>query len=272
MQSASSSAVSSAFYDGFYSTVDQLNTVRRIATLLETDDGEPLTVPTTDDSEAAVQIAENAYMSTEEIAVDNFTLGAYKYASKIVRVSNQLVTDATPSFLRHLGKVLGHRIARISNLHFTTGDGSGKPQGIVTGSTPGHTAASATVITYDDLVELQHSVDAALWPKSGFMMSADTFKVVRKIDDGYGNLAVQNGRLFGMPIYMNPAMPTIEAESKPILCGDFGQYLVREAGSLSVRRYGERFAEFHQTGVAAILRTDAKLAVPSAVRHLLMVD
>jgi HK97 family phage major capsid protein len=272
MQSASSPAVSSAFYDGFFSVVDTLNTVRRVATLLETDDGEPLTIPTTGDDESAALIGENADMSTEQIAVGNFTMGAYKYSSKVVTMSNELFKDATPSFLGHLGKVLGNRIARISNLHFTVGDGSGKPTGIVLGSTLGHTAASATDITYDDLVELQHSVDAALWSKSGFMMKSDTFKVVRKLEDGNGNLAVQNGRLFGMPVHVNPAMPTIAAESKPILCGDFSQYLVREAGSLAVRRYGERFAEWHQTGVAAILRCDGKLAVPSAVRHLLMAD
>lgn len=270
MQSAGSSAVSSAFYDGFYSTLDTLNSVRKVATLLETSDGDPLTVPTTADSESAVLLGENADMTTEEIEVGNFTLAAYKYTSKIVKLSNELVKDATPSFLSHLGKVLGNRISRISNLHFTVGTGTNQPQGIVTGSTLGHTAGSASVITYDDLVELQHSLDAALWASSGWMMSAPTFKAIRTLDDGNGNLAFQNGRLLGMPVHFNPAMPAIGASAKPILVGDFGQYLIREAGGLSVRRYAERFAEYDQTGVAAILRTDGRLAVPTAVRHLVM--
>ena len=49
-----------------------------------------------------------------------------------------------------------HAPGRITNTHFTTGDGTSKPYGIVTGATLGKTGTTgrtATVI-YDDLVDL----------------------------------------------------------------------------------------------------------------------
>jgi HK97 family phage major capsid protein len=62
----------------------------------------------------------------------------------------------------------------------------------VTGATLGYTAGNSTTsgettaITYDDLVELEHSVDPAYRKNARFMMSDTALKTVKKLKDGIG--------------------------------------------------------------------------------------
>lgn len=182
-----------------------------------------------------------------------------------------MLVDAIPALMNQVGKTLGKRIARQSNLDLTLGDGDAKPNGVVTQSQLGHTT-SDTTITYNDLLELQHSVDPAYWSRSTFMMAPATFKVVRQLRDADGNRAYERGLLFDRPISLNTAMPAIAPESKPVIFGDLSQYVVRETGSLQLLRYAEKFAEFGQTGLAAVLRLDGALAVRSSIKHLQMAD
>ncbi|MFQ5518293.1 MAG: phage major capsid protein, partial [Acidimicrobiia bacterium] len=49
--------------------------------------------------------------------------------------------------------MLGERLGRIQSSQFTTGTGSSQPHGVVTASTLGKTAASATAITGDEILD-----------------------------------------------------------------------------------------------------------------------
>src|SRR3546814_11896145 len=64
------------------------------------------------------------------------------------------------SFVRsRLGTLLG----RITNKHCTTGTGGSQPNGLITAATVGKTGTTGQTLTviYDDLVDLEHSVDPA---------------------------------------------------------------------------------------------------------------
>ena len=273
MQSGGSTVVASAFFDGFMEALDRYNPVRRVASIFDTESGEPSTVPTIDETdETGSLIVENADLTTAaDVEVDGVTLGAHKYSSGILRMSQELFTDATPATMGQLGRTLGKRVGRLANAHFTTGTGSSQPFGVVTQSTEGKVAAADDAIAYADLVDLQHSLDSVYWGEARWMMNPNTFKVVRDLASASDVPAFQNGKLLGSSVLLNSAMPAVSAESRPVLYGDFSSYLVREM-PLEVRRYRERFVEFGQIGLSAFVRTDGKLAVPSAVRHLAMAE
>jgi HK97 family phage major capsid protein len=152
------------------------------------------------------------------------------------------------------------------------------PNGIVTASAAGKTAASATAITPDEIIDLLHSVDPAYRasPKARWMFNDSTLSAIRKLKDGDGTYIWQMGdirtgepgSLLGYSYSVNQAMASIATGNKVILFGDFGKYWVRKVGSpvIGVRR------EFYwpDLGIAGIVRLDGELLQSTAVKHLLM--
>src|SRR5689334_1973561 len=78
------------------------------------------------------------------------------------------------------------RFGRITNTHFTTGDGVSKPSGVMTEATLGVTAASATEFTADEVIDLEHSVDPAYRRSARWMMNDDSLKILKKLKDTAG--------------------------------------------------------------------------------------
>src|SRR5690606_3040040 len=126
------------------------------------------------------------------------------------------------------------RLGRRANTELTTGDGNGDPNGIVTASTLGKTAAAAAAVTYDEIIDLVHSVDPAYRasPKTRFMFNDSTLGVLRKLKDGEGRYIwtagdVQNGvpgTILGYRYSINQAMAGVATGEKSMIFGDFGKY------------------------------------------------
>lgn len=256
--------------ESFYTSRDRHSPVRENATVIVTDNANALHFPRTDDAELAVLVAENAQEASADIAVTEMVLRNFKYASKIVHASRELVDDAGAPFQQFLGRVFGKRIGRATNAHFTTGTGSGQPTGIVTASTEGKAAASTTTITYGELVDLMFALDLAYQSSAQWMMSRATLAVVRKLQDSASRPIFADDKLLGRPVVLNDDMPSIGASAKPIIFGDLSLYLVREVDGITLRNYSERYIEFGQVGLAAWLRTDGNLLDSAAVKHLQM--
>jgi HK97 family phage major capsid protein len=72
-------------------------------------------------------------------------------------------------------------------------------------------------------------------------------------------------RLFDKPIIICPSMDSLGASNKPISFGDHSKVVRREVlGSLKVRAYNERYAEYYQFGYSATWRVSAAFMKPSA--------
>jgi predicted phage gp36 major capsid-like protein len=176
-----------------------------------------------------------------------------------------------------LGSLLGERLGRIANSQLTIGDGTGDPNGIVTASTKGKDAATATAVTYDELIDLVHSVDPAYRqsPKVRFMFNDLTLAALRKLKDGDGryiwtNGDVQNGvpgSILGYRYSVNQAMSGIATGNKSILFGDFGKYFVRKVGSPMIGVKRETY--WPDLGIAGLIYLDGELGDTAAVKHLL---
>lgn len=252
--------------------------VRQVAQVLRTDKGETYNFPTVNDTTNKGEIiSENTQFNTQDVAFGQVPLSAYKYSSKLVLCSIEVLQDSIVDIPALLGDLLGERLGRIQADHFTTGTGTGQPQGMVTGSTKGLDAASATAIGVDDILGLVHSVDRAYRPSAGFMMHDQILLAVRKIKDSMGRPIFTESyregepdRLLGYPVFVNNSMDsTVASTKKTIVFGDLGKYIVRDALDVKILRLDERYAEYGQVGFTALQRSDGRVLMSAAIKHLL---
>ena len=137
--------------------------MRQVATVMATGTGADLPIPTMNDtSNAAEIIGEGAAINEQDVVFGQLTMKAYKYSSKYMKVSVELLQDSSVNLPSTIGAALGVRFGRGQNAHFTTGTGTGQPRGVVTdAANSGITAAAANVITWQEVLNLIHSVDIA---------------------------------------------------------------------------------------------------------------
>lgn len=254
--------------------------VERLAKKLNTASGGLLDYPTINDTATdANLVAEAAAVTVQDMTFGNAQLSAYNYSS-LVRVSQQLLQDNAFDLNAFLVEAMGERIARATNGAFTTGTGSSQPQGIITGSSAGKTAASATAIAASEILDLIYSVDASYRnkPTFGLMAHDNVIAAIRSLGLGASNdfpvfiPSMQMGepdRVFGVPIYVNNDMASsIATGAKTILAADFSQFVVRNAGGIQMLRLNERFADELEVGFVSWKRSDSKVLNSAAIKHL----
>lgn len=250
--------------------------------VFQTATGNDLPIPTTDDtSNVGAILTENTEDAEQGVTFGQIILQAFKYTSKFVLVSFELMQDSAFDIASHLGGALGVRLGRIENTHFTTGTGSAQPNGAVTASSLGKTAASSTAITYAEIIDLEHSVDPAYRLGAEFMFNDSTLAAIKKLTVGSSDarplwapgMAVgQPNTIDGQSYVINQDMASIATGNKVMLWGDFSQYFIRDVGSMRLKRLDERYAEFDQVAFVALMRTDADLidAGTDPLKHYIM--
>jgi len=251
---------------------------------LTTATGNVLPWPTVNDTANTGRIkAENASVDddgTDDVVFAEKTLNAYIYDTGMIRVPLELLTDSFFDMESLISDLFGERLGRLANSQLTVGDGTGDPNGIVTASSLGKTAASATVFTADELIDLLHSVDPAYRasPKCRWQFNDTTLGVIRKLKDGQGNYLWQMGdvrsgepnMLLAHPYSINQAMVNQATTTKPIIFGDHSRYIVRKVNGFTTITLRERYAEAFQIGMVGFKRFDGELLNTAAVKHLVM--
>ncbi|GLR55140.1 phage major capsid protein [Shinella yambaruensis] len=252
-----------------------------ICTVMTTSGGNPIDLPTIDDTGVPVAKHTEGGAVTDDGGSDatfgKKTLNAFTYDTEWVKFSWELAQDSIFNFENLLGDLLGQRLGRRANTELTIGDGSDDPNGIVTASSLGKTAAAAAAITWDEIIDLEHSVDPAYRssPKARYMFNDATLAACRKLKDGQGNYLWQMGDVQkgvpgsfnGRPYSINQAMDSLGAAKKVMLFGDFSKYFVRKVGGTVLFVARERFAP--DIGLLGLIRLDGELGDTAAVKHLI---
>ncbi len=244
-----------------------------------TSTGNTIDWPTINDtSNAGALIGENADHSDSvtDPAFGTKALKAYTFSSKLIRVPNELLQDSAFNLAGLIAELAGERLGRILNTYFTTGTGSSQPQGVVPGSSASGVTAAVSAITFDNLIDVIHSVDLAYRGRVAWMFNDTTAKALRKLKDGQGNYLWQMGdvrtgqpdSILGKPYYINNDMANIGASAKSVLCGDFSKFIVRRSQDFTTRRLDERYAEFNQTGFVVLGRYDSITIQSAAIKSL----
>jgi HK97 family phage major capsid protein len=252
-----------------------------ICTVINTSSGHPIKIPTVDDTAVTAEKHTEGTPLTDDggkdVTFGQKSLDSYGYDTEFVRFSLELARDSIFNMESLLGELLGERLGRIANKELTTADGTGDPNGVVTASSLGKTAAAAAAVTYDEIVDLVHSVDPAYRqsPKVRFMFNDLTLAALRKLKDGDGRYIwtmgdVQGGvpgTILGYRYSINQAIASIATGQKTMLFGDFGKYFVRKVGAPTIGVLRERF--WPDLGIAGLIYFDGELGDTAAVKHLI---
>ena len=248
--------------------------MRQVSDVMRTDTGNDMQWPTINATSNKGRIlGENTTDSTLlEPTFGRIVFRAHKYTSDFIKVPVELFEDSAFQLAATLGDLQGEAIGRIQNDHFTTGTGAGQPTGIVTAclaNSATQAAASPTAISFDDIMNLIHSVDPAYrdQPGAGFMMHDSILLAVRKLKSGDGQYLWQPSNQVGVPdrilgysLTINQSMDSsIASGAESVLFGALGKYKIRDAGDVRMVRLNERFADSDQVGFIAFLRSDGNL-------------
>lgn len=269
--------------EGFRATMTEtmlaFGGLANLANVITTSTGNDLPWPTNDDTgnEGAI-LAENTVIPEQNITLGQRTLGAHMYTSKLVKLSLQLVQDSAFNLEGWLPRKLGERLGRAQAGHYATGTGVAQPQGLTTGATVGKTGAGGqtTSFIFDDLIDLEHSVDPAYRDASRcrYVMSDSALKALRKLKDAdLRPLWVpvpapgMSAQLNGWSYTIDNKMPVPAASAKSLAFGDFrAGYLIRQVLGMQMVRLGERYMDALQIGFFGFSRVDAMIDDAAAVR------
>lgn len=256
-----------------------------VAHIINTASGAQMNFPTADaTAEEGEIVGQNTGVSAGDTTFGNAQLDVYKYSSKKIALPFELLQDTFLDIEGYIQDLLAMRLGRIINKHCTIGTGTGQPRGIVTGSSLGKTGLTGQTasVIYDDLVDLEHSINRAYRQSKGFgfMMADSSLKVVRKIKDGNGRPIFVPGyeqgnpggapdRLLNRPITINDDVAAMAANAKSILAGDFRKYKIRRVMDLTIFRMTDSaFTLNGQVGFVAFQRMGGNLIdAGGAVKH-----
>ena len=105
-------------------------------------------------------------------------------------LSEELLNDSVFDLPSYIAREFARRIGAAEEDAFFNGNGTGKPLGILAstgGAETGVTAASATAITMDEVIDLFYSLRAPYRRNAVFIMNDSTVKAIRKLKNGNGD-------------------------------------------------------------------------------------
>lgn len=271
----SSNTVPVSFYDQVFQVARLVGPMLDTSEIFNTTSGEDITVPTMTAYSTAALVTEGSAISESDPTFSSITLGAYKY-SFLIGVSNELIADAGFNLEALLAEQAGNAIGYTVNSVLTTGDGSSKPNGIVTAAGSGITGGTAVsgAFTADNLIDLAYSLDGAArrLPGVAYMANTQSLGAMRKLKDNSGQYLYQVGvgqpdSFAGFPIFENPAMAAQATGAKSVIFGHMPSYKVRMAGGLQVASSTDYAFNKDQTFYRFLMRVDGDLTHAGHVKY-----
>jgi len=254
------------------------NIFRTMAKIIQTASGDRK-IPVVASKGTASWVDEEGAIPESDDAFGQVSIGAYKLAT-MIKVSEELLNDSIFNLESYIAREFARRIGAKEEESFFIGNGTGKPTGIFNatgGAELGVTAASATAITVDEIMDLFYSLKSPYRKNAVFVMNDSTVKAIRKLKDGNGQYlwqpsisAGQPDTILNRPVKTSAYVPAIAAGAKTIAFGDFGYYWIADRQGRSFQRLNELYAATGQVGFKATQRVDGKLILSEAIKVLQM--
>ena len=226
-------------YEGqLIQALQEANMLRNMCNVITTSYGDRKIPVVASNGSAAWMDEESAFTESDE-GFTQVTLSAYKLGT-MLKVSDELLNDSYFDLEAYIAAEFARRIGAAEEEAFLTGNGTGKPTGLLNatgGASLGVTAASATAITLDEVVDLYHSLKSAYRKNASFLVNDATVKAIRKLKDGQGQYLWT---------------PSVIADRK----------------GRTFKRLSELYAANGQVGFLVSQILDAKLILPEAIKVL----
>lgn len=208
-------------------------------------------------------------------AFEGIEIKAYDYRLPVIPLSLTLLEGSDADIQGAIVALLTEHIARgLTKLALTGGTAADGVSALVPKVVVA-TAASATAITYSDLVDLLAKVKAphsSQGVASWVMNSATRAALMKVLDQNGRPIFIESARegepdrILGRPVVIDDAMDDIGAGKTPILFGDLKKYVMRIVQGVKVRVYQEeKFYKDNCIGVQAFVTADGKLIAKTGV-------
>ena len=248
------------------------NFFRGLAHTIRTSSGDHTIPVVASHGEAAWMEEGSAYPESDD-TFSQVNLGAHKLGTAI-RVSEELMNDSVFVLESYITQEFARRIGTKEEEAFLVGDGNHKPLGVFQGAEVGVTAAK-TAITFDDMMDLYHSLRTPYRRNASWILNDSTVKAIRKLKDNNGNYiwqpSVQVGqpdRILSLPYRTSSFVPELAAGNKVIALGDYSYYWIADRQGRKFKRLSELYAANGQIGFLASERVDGRLILPETVKVL----
>jgi len=172
-----------------------------------------------------------------------------------VPISKNLIEDAAFDIIGHLTRKLSEAAAINEDNAFVVGDGVGKPQGILPGSTNANglsyvAGGHATLLNdFTKLIAMTFDIPSQYLPGSVWLGNRSTFLAIAQLVDGNtqpywrqtigDNVTGLNRNLLGYPVVMQEGMPDIAANAFPLVFGNLAAYTIVDRLGITVERYDD---------------------------------
>ena len=256
--------------------LEEENVFRTLAHVIKTSSGDRKIPVVASKGSASWVDEEGAYQESDD-AFSQVSIGAYKLGT-MIKVSEELLADSVFALEAYISKEFARRIGAREEESFFNGDGKGKPLGILAakdGAEVGVTAASATAITADEVIDLFYSLKAPYRKNAVWLLNDATVKQIRKLKDSTGQYLWQPSlvagtpdTILGRPVKTSAFMPTAAAGAKTIAFGDFKYYWIADRQGRTFKKLSELYAANGQVGFMGTQRVDGKLILPEAIKVL----
>ena len=255
--------------------LEEENVLRSLCTVIQTSSGDRK-IPIVTAHGTASWVDEEDPIPTSDETFGQISIGAHKVAT-MIKVSDELLQDSVFNLESYIAAEFARRIGAAEEEAFITGNGTGKPTGLLhatNGAGTGVTTIGNTP-TADEIFDLVHSIKSVYRRKAVFLLNDSTLKAIRKLKDGQGQYLWQPGLKEGQPdmllnyrIATSSFMPEIAAGTKVILFGDFKSYWIADRQGRSFQRLNELYAATGQVGFRATQRVDGRLVLAEAMKCL----
>lgn len=213
-------------------------------------------VPTIDDdSNAAAAQSESATSQTvAEPTAAGISLDPTLYTSKGIWMSNTALMAPGFDAWSYLNPLLSQRIDLAQEAAAFTG---------IIASTPGKTAASATAITYAEVLDLEHSLKVAYRSDAVLFVSDGFYRLLRGLVDSQGrplveiNPATQIETLHNYPIFITDNLEVCTAGKVVAAIASAAALFVYDCGGQRLARYTNYPARPDQTGFELFANGDS---------------
>lgn len=276
--SSTGAPVPTSFYNEVILLARASAPVLQVATVLNTAGGETIQIPSLSAYSVGSKTAEAAAIGESDPTLNAFTnLGAHRYAF-LIPVSQELLDDAGVDVSALIAANVGNSLGYVVGSALTLGTGVVEPSGIVTGAGSAVTGGTGVggAFTYNNLVDLVYSVDAAARVLPGFAIMASTSAVaqMRKLTSPGGEYvwqpslqAGQPDRVLGYSVLENPQMAAVGTGAKSVIAGHMPSYFVRQVGGIRLDRSDDfAFANGLATFRAQV-RIDGALIQSSHIKY-----
>ena len=225
-----------------------------------------LTIPYYDESTQRITMAyadEFQELESTSGKFGNITLQSF-LAGALTKVSKSLINNSDFDIVSFVVRRMAEAVAEFLEhelLHGTENKADG-----LSGATQVITAASATAVTSDELIDVQEEVPDRYQGQAIWIMNKATRTAIRKLKDGQGNYLLNkdaNARwgytLFGKDVYISDQCDRMQTGNKAIFYGDFSGLAVKLSENLEIEVLREHYAAEHAVGVVGWIEFDSKI-------------